>query len=131
MSNTRLNRNKKISFIGGNHISRLPFGYKRLQSGKIVFNKEEIEVVKKIFILRKEENGYYKIAKQLKLFDYMKNPRKIFVKNIIENPFYAGYIRFNDKIVEGNQESIINVEEFCSINNKNNIEEFIKIKNGM
>lgn len=123
MSNTRLNRNKKLSFLNGNHISRVPFGYKKIKDGIIVFNDKQIEVVKRIFELRNTTDlGYHSIAKKLKLLDSENNPRKIFIKNILENPFYAGFIRFNDKIVKGNQPIAIAKEDFYKINNIKNIE---------
>lgn len=124
MNNTKLLREQRKSFINGNHISRLPFGYSRDEDGNIVKN-DNIIIVGNIFKLRKEGFGYQKIASSLKLVDENNYPKKIFVKNILKNPFYAGFVRFNDKIIEGNHEKMIEIDLFLEINNSNKIEEFI------
>ena len=124
MSNIiKLNRNKKISFLKGNHISRLPYGYIKSKDGNIIFDDNKIENVKKIFQLRIEGYGYYKIAKKLGLFDYNSRPRKILIKNILKNIFYVGYIKYNNKIVKGNHQGIINEDDFCKINDIKYIED--------
>ncbi|TFH61192.1 recombinase family protein [Peribacillus frigoritolerans] len=82
---------------------RAPFGYKytpKKMSGteKVEIIDLEIELVKKVFDLYKNNNGFTSIANQMPPNSHRgKAWNKDRVKNIITNPFYAGYISIRRK----------------------------------
>ncbi|MEC5188801.1 DNA invertase Pin-like site-specific DNA recombinase/gas vesicle protein [Geobacillus thermodenitrificans] len=82
---------------------RAPFGYQytsKKEGGTEKFDivEAEIELVKKVFELYKNHHGFSSIAKQLPENSYRgKAWTKDHVKNIITNPFYAGYIAIRRK----------------------------------
>ncbi|MGE7604039.1 recombinase family protein [Peribacillus sp. NPDC097675] len=90
---------KKGRWTGG----RAPFGYKytpKYMGGteKVETIDIEIEMVKKVFDLYKNNNGFTSIANQMPPNSHRgKAWNKDRVKNIITNPFYAGYTSIRRK----------------------------------
>lgn len=122
--NTKMLRERKKAFLEGKHIGRLPFGYGK-KEGEIVVITSHKSSVLLIFRYREIGLGYRAIARKMDLFNYDNTPKHIYVKNIIENPFYAGYVRFDDKIKQGIHPKIIDPERFLKINDKKSFEEFV------
>jgi len=121
----RLLEGREISFNNGNHIGILPYGYVRNEYKNIVFDKYKIEIVFEIFKLRYDGFGYKLIAKKLNLYNENNEPRLSFVRTILSNIFYAGYIKFGKNIVNGNHQGIIDINDFLRINNVSTIKEYM------
>jgi site-specific DNA recombinase len=83
---------------GGWNGGHVPYGYRRIEGSEYDFDIEagEGEVVKQIFRLYSQGNGYLKIKKNTGC------PLSVMaIANMIGNPFYAGKVRF-DGITEVN-----------------------------
>ena len=113
----------EYNFIKGIHIGKPPFGYSKDYKGELI-QDSNIEIVEKIFKLRIDGFGYFKIAKELDLFDDKKLPRTMFIKTIITNPVYAGFVRYKNKIKVGKHEGIVTKEIFLKANNDADIDDF-------
>jgi len=111
------------------------FGYDRVSDGrtmKIIINEKEREVVEKIFNMYLGGYGYKAIVNRLNKEGYRTKAHRLFaintIKTILENPLYAGHIRYgkykdwNKKrrkglsdqfiLVEGNHDAIIAYEDY-------------------
>ena len=101
--------------------SRLAHGYKRIPNGqplpngrqpkRIVPDEEVVPVIQRIFEMAAANKSLYMIGKALQ-DDKIKSARGIYWRPqsllmIIRNPFYKGYISWNDKIYPGQQTAII------------------------
>ncbi|PLS17616.1 serine recombinase [Bacillus sp. M6-12] len=90
---------KKGLWTGG----KAPFGYRytpkeKGDNGKFEIVDVEMELVKKVFQLYRNNNGFSTIARQMPFKSFRgKEWNKDRVKNIITNPFYAGYISIRRK----------------------------------
>ncbi|MFC3883790.1 recombinase family protein [Bacillus songklensis] len=103
-----------------------PYGYKVVDKN-LVINEDEVNVVKTVFDLAKTL-GFYTIAKQLTNQGYSTRKGGDWhvdsVRDIANNPIYAGYLTFNESLkdykkppreqnlYEGHHERIISREEF-------------------
>jgi len=82
---------------------KAPFGYRytpkeKGDNGKFEIVEVEMELVKKVFELYKKNHGFSAIAEQMPVNSHRgKEWNKDRVKNIITNPFYAGYIAIRRK----------------------------------
>ncbi|WP_306009378.1 recombinase family protein [Bacillus sp. MMSF_3328] len=106
-----------------------PYGYKMVDKNLIV-NEEEVSVVKTIFESSRNF-GFYTVAKQLTEKGYPTrkggNWHVDSVRDIANNPIYAGYLTFNSspketkkppgdqKLYDGNHERIVSREEFWQL----------------
>lgn len=103
--------------------SRLAHGYKRIPNGqplpngrqpkKIVPDEEVAPVIKRIFEMAANNRSLLMIGKTLQ-DDRIKSARGIYwrpqsILMIIRNPFYKGYISWNDKIYPGQHAPIISM----------------------
>lgn len=103
--------------------SRLAHGYKRIPNGqplpngrqpkKIVPDEEVVPVIKRIFEMAAANKSLLMIGKTLQ-DDRIKSARGIYWRPqsllmIIRNPFYKGYISWNDKIYPGQHAPIISM----------------------
>lgn len=123
--NTKMLRERKKAFLDGKHIGRVPFGYGK-RDGEIVIVTSQYKLIEKIFDLREIGYGYRAIARKLDLFYDDGITKHNAVKNIIENPFYAGYIRYDDNIRQGIHPKMIDENRFLKINDKSSFDEFVK-----
>ncbi|MED3888261.1 recombinase family protein [Priestia aryabhattai] len=106
-----------------------PYGYK-IENKQLVINEDEQDVVKTVFELSKTL-GFYTIAKQLSLKGFSTRKGGEWhvdsVRDIANNPVYAGYLTFNQNLKEykrppreqtlydGNHEPLIPKEEFWQL----------------
>ncbi|QOR67291.1 recombinase family protein [Cytobacillus suaedae] len=90
---TFLSKTKIGEWTGG----RTPFGYiYNNKTGMFTQKESELIIVKKMFELYKEGNGFQSIASTLNNTETIGVPwYKERVKSIITNPFYAGYMSMN------------------------------------
>jgi site-specific DNA recombinase len=114
------------------------FGYDRVPNGrttKIVINEKVGKIISIIFNMYFGGHGYKVIANRLNKDGFRTKKKKLFaintIKTILDNPLYAGYIRYgkykdwNKKrrkglsesyiLVEGNHESIITKDEWDQV----------------
>jgi site-specific DNA recombinase len=90
---------KKGLWTGG----KAPLGYRYIpkekgDNGKFEIVDVEMELVKKVFQLYRNNHGFTTIAKQMPVNSHRgKEWNKDRVKNIITNPFYAGFISIRRK----------------------------------
>jgi site-specific DNA recombinase len=84
---------------GGWNGGHVPYGYQRIEGSQFDFDiqTEEAKVVEQVFRLRSQGTGYGKIQ-QLTGCQLSRQG----IKNMIDNPFYCGKIRFGG-IVEANK----------------------------
>lgn len=72
-------------------------GKRKLSS--LVINEQEAHIVRKIFELYTSGHGYKSIANVLNKEGYRTKKKKLFsigsIQDIVSNPLYAGYIRYN------------------------------------
>jgi DNA invertase Pin-like site-specific DNA recombinase len=147
----RMQRGTLQSVKEGNYVNgNLPYGYHRvMENGKVTIkiNEKEAEIIKLIFKMRLEGNGYTKISNHLKTFPDVKPIKEYYISYILKNKFYIGYIQygkrryhktkegktkvtFNDTFIEvkGKHSPIIDEETFNQVNRltqskvKNNLE---------
>ena len=106
-----------------------PYGYKIVDK-HLVINEEEQDVVKTVFELSKTL-GFYTVAKQLTIKGFSTRKGGEWhvdsVRDIANNPVYAGYLTFNQNLkeykkppreqtlYEGNHEPIISKDEFWAL----------------
>ncbi len=104
--------------------SKLAYGYKRIADGaplpngrqphKIVIDKPLAKELRAIWELAASNKSLLLIAKELEKRG-IKSPegitwRKQSIINILRNPFYKGYMRWNGEKYKGNQEALINAD---------------------
>ncbi|MED4029965.1 recombinase family protein [Priestia megaterium] len=106
-----------------------PYGYKIVDK-HLVINEDEKDVVKTVFELSKTL-GFYTVAKQLTIKGFSTRKGGEWhvdsVRDIANNPIYAGYLTFNQSLkeykkppreqtlYEGNHEPIISKDDFWAL----------------
>ncbi|MCG1027623.1 recombinase family protein [Virgibacillus halodenitrificans] len=96
-------RAKEGSWNGGQvlgyDVVSVPSDNRKGKSSKLIVNEQEAVIVRKIFKLYVQGNGYKSIANQLNKEGYKTKKNKAFsingIKTILGNPIYAGFIRYN------------------------------------
>ena len=95
-----------------------PFGY-RLADGKLVDDPDEQYVVKNIFDLYLSRETIDSICYSLNrqgLLTRKGNPwNKFNMRNILHNPVYAGYMRWEDVLIKHDATPVVTPEEFNSV----------------
>jgi DNA invertase Pin-like site-specific DNA recombinase len=98
-----------------------PFGY-RLSDGKLVNDPDEQYVVKLIFDLYASGEAMDSICYSLNrqsLLTRKGNPwNKYNLRNILHNPVYAGYMKWDDVLIRHDASPVVSPEEFNSIQDK-------------
>jgi DNA invertase Pin-like site-specific DNA recombinase len=98
-----------------------PFGY-RLSDGKLVNDPDEQYVVKLIFDLYASGEAMDSICYSLNrqsLLTRKGNPwNKYNLRNILHNPVYAGYMKWDDVLIKHDASPVVSPEEFNSIQDK-------------
>ncbi|MCL9637757.1 recombinase family protein [Bacillus zanthoxyli] len=106
-----------------------PYGYKVVDK-QLIINEDEKDVVKTVFELSKTL-GFYTVAKQLSLKGFSTRKGGDWhvdsVRDIANNPVYAGYLTFNESLKEykkppreqtlydGNHERLVSRNEFWQL----------------
>ncbi|MGM2834362.1 recombinase family protein, partial [Bacillus cereus group sp. Bce025] len=77
----------------------VPSDNRKRKRSKLIINEEEAFIVRKVFGLYVQGNGYKSIANRLNKGGYKTKKNKAFsingIKTILCNPLYAGFIRYN------------------------------------
>jgi DNA invertase Pin-like site-specific DNA recombinase len=98
-----------------------PFGY-RIQDGKLVDDIEEQFVVSMIFDLYAADETIDSICYSLNrqsLLTRKGNPwNKYNLRNILHNPVYAGYMRWDDILIKHDATPVVTPEQFNGIQEK-------------
>ena len=104
--------------------SKLAYGYKRVNDGvplpsgrqphKIIIDKPLAKEVRSMWGMAASNKSLLLIAKELERRG-IKSPagitwRKQSILNILRNPFYKGYMRWNKETYKGNHEALINAD---------------------
>ena len=115
---TYLGMRQKAQSGGGIMGFTPPFGYD-LENGELVANEEETEIVSDIFSMYSNDMTLDEIAYQLNREERLTrkgNPwNKFNLRNILHNPVYAGYLRWEDTLQKHNAPAVVSVEEYNSI----------------
>ncbi|HEF5700865.1 MULTISPECIES: recombinase family protein [Bacillaceae] len=96
-------RAKEGSWNGGQvlgyDVVSVPSDNRKRKISKLIINEEEAFIVRKVFGLYVQGNGYKSIANRLNKEGYKTKKNKAFsingIKTILCNPLYAGFIRYN------------------------------------
>jgi site-specific DNA recombinase len=95
-----------------------PLGYDLVEK-KLVVNKEEKEIVNKIFDYYLEDKSTASVAKRLTDEGYCQKRGGLFRKNSIpaqlSNPVYVGKIKFNDELFDGLHVPIVDIDKFNKV----------------
>ena len=120
---------KRGKWLGG----RTPFGYDRdIENKKLLINKPEADIVRKIFDLYLENNSLLKVANILNEKGYRSRTGKrkdgkpfgglkfgiTQIQKIITNVLYLGKVCYAGQIYDGQQEAIIDEETFKKVQEK-------------
>lgn len=95
-----------------------PFGYD-IADGELIGNEEELEIVSDIFSMYANGMTLDEIAYQLNREERLTrkgNPwNKFNLRNILHNPVYAGYLRWEDTRQKHNAPIVVTVDEYNEI----------------
>ena len=118
---------QKAKTNGGILGFNIPYGYDYVD-GKLVINKDEAEIVKKIYQWYLEGHSMGEIAETLIKQGVPTKKQGFWAKKtistILKNPLYCGYLKWEKYINKGEHEPVIDVETF------NKVQEIIKQKGG-
>jgi site-specific DNA recombinase len=94
---------------GGWNGGKVPYGYQRIEGSQFDFDiqPEEAKVVEQVFRLRSQGVGYGKIQ-QLSGCPLSRQG----IKNMIDNPFYTGKVRFGGIVESNNHQGIVSERLF-------------------
>lgn len=105
----------------------IPYGYDYID-GKLVINKKEAEVVRKIFqwYLEGKSMGWIAQALQKRKISTKKGGfwAKKTVSSILKNPIYCGYLKWEKYLYKGDHQPIIDVQTF------NRVQELMEKRGG-
>ncbi len=95
-----------------------PFGY-RLDDGRLVADPDEMRVVRRIFAAYMEGESMDMIAFSLNSEGRLTRKgnawNKFNVRNILHNPVYAGFMRWEDLLIRHDAETVLSPEDFNSL----------------
>lgn len=98
----------------------IPYGYDYID-GKLVVNKEEAEIVKKIFQWYLDGKSIGWIVKTLQNQKISTKKGGVWAKktvsSILKNPIYCGYLRWEKYLNKGEHQPIIDVDTFNKVQN--------------
>ncbi len=108
--------NKKAS--RGQVLGKIPYGYKKTQSGFFQENIDQSKNVKKIFDLYNNNFNLSEISRELSItsFDENWSPQKI--KHILQNDFYTGVYRRYSVVIPNSHIALITKTDFDLANNR-------------
>jgi len=98
-------------------VGPIPFGYQRQEKGMPPSKLEkEAEAVKEVFLRRSEGQSYGEIAAWLKIHGFSTREGHTFtahaVKDIMNNHFYCGFVKYKGQEFPGKHEAIVSEELF-------------------
>ena len=102
-------------------VAAIPFGYKRLPEKGLPPNKvdQEAKVVIEIFQRRAEGQSNGEIATWVNSQNFHTREGNFFtphaIKDILNNQFYCGFVKYNKKLYPGKHEAIISQEIFQQV----------------
>ena len=115
---THLGMRQKAESGGGIMGFTPPFGYD-IEDGKLIGNEEELEIVSDIFSMYSNDMTLDDIAYQLNREERLTrkgNPwNKFNLRNILHNPVYAGYLRWEDTRQKHDAPVVLTVEQYNDI----------------
>ena len=95
-----------------------PLGYDLIEK-KLLVNKEEKEIVNKMFDYYLNDKSATSVAKRLTDEGFRQKRGGLFRKNSLpaqlSNPVYIGKIKFNDELFDGLHEPIVDIEKFNKV----------------
>ena len=98
----------------------IPYGYDYV-NGKLIINKEEAEIVKKIFQWYLDGKSIGWIVKTLQKRKISTKKGGVWAKktvsSILKNPIYCGYLKWEKYLNKGDHEPIIDVDTFNKVQN--------------
>ena len=108
--------NKKAS--RGQVLGKIPFGYKKTQSGFFQENIDQSKIVKKIFYLYNNSFSLSEISKELSITSYgvKWSPQK--VKHILQNDFYTGVYRRYSVVIPNSHDALVSKNDFDLANKR-------------
>ena len=118
-----IRKSKREKFELGLHIGDVPFGYRKGTTNKDPLQPipDETTAIREAFRDRASGAGYSEIARRWNaqgLTPRSKQGNTLFtasaVQSVLENDFYAGFIRHKDERRPGTHEAIITEEEFLA-----------------
>jgi len=114
-----IKKSKRERFERGLHVGDAPFGYRRGASNKepLLPESAEAEAIREAFRDYVAGAGYTEIARRwnaLGLRPHSKRGKSVFtasaVQSVIENDYYAGFVRYKDERKRGAHEAVISEE---------------------
>jgi DNA invertase Pin-like site-specific DNA recombinase len=116
-------------------VGPVPFGYQRQERGLPPLKVEqEAEAVKEGFLRRDEGQSYGQIAAWLNTQGFRTREGHAFtahaVRDLLENHFYCGYIKYKDKEFPGKHEAIISEELFQRVQARRHRREVVRSVHG-
>ena len=108
----------------GYSIGTLPFGYKRPKEKNLPLCKieQEAEALKEVFQRRAGGQSNGEIATWVNNQNFRTRDGNFFtphaIKDILNNQFYCGYVKYNKKIYPGKHEAIISEELFQRVQSR-------------
>ncbi len=95
-----------------------PFGY-HLDKGSLIEDIDELEIVSKIFDMYLDNETIDSICYILNKNGFSTrrgNPwNKYNVRNILHNPIYAGYMKWDDILIPHDAKVVVNIEDFDTV----------------
>ena len=115
----KIGMTRKAKTGDGNMGSPDPYGYSH-SGGMLVINEAEAENVREMFRLKAAGNGPSAIADWLNRSNIPSKTGRTWsrqaVSHILNNPLYAGFVRWDGTISKGSHEAIITPEDFREAN---------------
>lgn len=103
----------------GYHHAVAPFGYKTTPEGKLEPDEPRANVIRDIFYMRNKDKSLFDIINYIKakyppdlLSENKSLTKPAHLSRILTNPIYAGKIKHNDEIFEGEHEGLVSEEVF-------------------
>ncbi len=115
-------------------VGSVPFGYQRQDKGQSLKVDREAEVVKEAFLRRAEGQSYGDIANWLNTQGFRTREGHAFtahaVKDMLNNHFYCGYVKYKGKEFPGKHEAIVSEELFQRVQARRHRREHIRLVHG-
>jgi len=117
-------------------VGPVPFGYKRQEDKKLPPLKvdKEAEAVGEMFQRRADGQSYGEIATWVNSQNFHTRDGNLFkphaIKDILNNQFYSGFVKYNKKLYPGKHEAIISQEIFKRVQDRKQTKKIIREVHG-